>query len=508
MGMTVQQEAARDHFRGSDRNLGLRARAGTGKSFTIKEMVRATDRRDRNLVVAYNKDIAEATRASLPRHIDVKTLHGLGYGAIQRYRGMKLTPDAQRLRGLARRIVPESPAYNHRGALALTLQLAEMGMCHLAETPEALLPLISAYGLLPDPAVPRTAYAGWAAELMRVCREEPASTISFDEMVYLPATLNILTGNYDGVLFDEAQDGNAAQSRLVLNARGDGGKAAIVYDDRQRIYVWRGARAQVLDDLLGTLNAEILPLTVTFRCPRRVVELARALVEDYEACDAAPEGYVTWESEDDLYAGARPGHVVIARSNAVLTRVCLRLAKRGVPARIVGRDYGERLQTLLDIAPCEGVKDLLTWLTEYQREEGDRLTAAGEEARAEELVEIVNAVRELTEGLRRKSELTRRINEVFVDPGGGAACVTCTSVHKAKGLQWGHVWLMESSFHLNNEEAENLYYVGVSRTQWTPEHPGHLRLVQTPRRDGSWPSSIAAELVGDDTASAWDADRP
>lgn len=508
MALTDQQEAACRHFIEQPRHLGLCARAGTGKSYTIKQMVSRLTKRCRVLIVAFNKDIADEMRAGVPRWVDVKTLHALGFGAMKRHLNQpNLAPDGNLMRGIVREAVPQMPGFQHKSLVSSTSKIVSMAMCQLVDEIPDLVQIIHNYDVPVAEGLEPEQYAVWAQKALDLSLDVNG-TISFDQMVYVPARLNIMTGAYDHVLFDEAQDGNRAQKRLVINALGKRGKATVVYDDCQAIYFFRGASADAVEDLVKSLHADVLPLSVTFRCPRRVVELAQALVPDYTACDDAPEGRVTWETEHDLLHKIRPGHAVIARSNVYLVRICMKLLKRNIRARVVGRDYAEKFHALLDRAPNDRVVNLLDTLTEYSRQETERLTAAGQDDKVEEVVDTVTALRELSEGVTSVWRLRETVNNLFVDDKtAGHDAVRCMTVHKAKGLQWPDVWVMESSFRIGSDEGRNLYYVAITRTQWTPNYPGHLRLVQTPRKDGSAPESIAVELVGEDTAERWAADQ-
>lgn len=498
MPMTPQQAAVCDHVLSSPANLAVVARAGTGKSSTIESAVKPLSRRDRTIVVAFGKDIAEAMRPRVPRWVDVKTLHALGFRAIQRARNTSLTPDRGRGRALAAQIVPQSSSYTHRYVVTAVARLVSIAMNHLALTPETIEPLMDEYSVITDPAIPRKQYAVWAAEAIVESRK-PAATISFDEMVFLPAVEGVFCGPYDYAFLDEMQDSNPCQKVLFQNTLVEDGKAVVVYDDRQCIYRFRGASEEAVDAFVKELRADILPLTVCFRCPREVVRLAACLVPDFEACAAAPQGQVSWVTEDELLAGIRPGHVILGRSNYAVSRMCLKLAKKGIRARVVGKDHAEQFISILDLGPAGSTTDFLTWLRGYQESECARLTAADEEERAEALVEALDTLRELSEGTRYVQEVARRVSSVFVDEATAAdgSCVTLMTSHKAKGLQWSDVWVLESSFQLRTSEDENLYYVAITRTMWTPEYAGHLRLVQTPRRDGKWPTSIARMLLAE-----------
>jgi DNA helicase IV len=92
------------------------------------------------------------------------------------------------------------------------------------------------------------------------------------------------------VIIDEAQDMNASQLLLAMKSCKKGGRIAVVGDDRQAIYGFRGADSNSLDRLKGELVAHELGLTTTYRCPKVVVAGAARLVPDYTAAPAAPEG--------------------------------------------------------------------------------------------------------------------------------------------------------------------------------------------------------------------------
>ena len=54
-----------------------------------------------------------------------------------------------------------------------------------------------------------------------------------------------------------------------------GARLLVVGDDRQAIYKFRGADARAFDTLAERFGCTILPLSITYRCPTSVVDLAR-----------------------------------------------------------------------------------------------------------------------------------------------------------------------------------------------------------------------------------------
>jgi len=99
-------------------------------------------------------------------------------------------------------------------------------------------------------------------------------------------------------------------------------------------------------------------------------------------------------------------------------------------------------------------------------------------------------------------KLRERIDTLF-DDTVPQSIIRLSTVHRAKGLQWGTVWMLESSFNVDSDEGANLYYVAATRVLgWGAE--GELHLVQSPKRDGTMPGSIARDLLPPGTIDRWE----
>jgi superfamily I DNA/RNA helicase len=171
---------------------------------------------------------------------------------------------------------------------------------------------------------------------------------------------------------------------------------------------------------------------------------------------------------------------------------------------VAGRDFGDALAGIVERAETPSTVKFLEWLTPWVTQESERLVAAGKDDKAEELADSAEALRVISEGIVTTEALRRKLSELFVE-APGADSVRLSTVHRAKGLQWGRVWLLESSFRLNSVEGENLYYVAVTRVLG-PNAQGELRLVQNPLKGGKIPPSIAENLLGEETIALWDAE--
>lgn len=488
MAWSRYQEDIFDYGERERGHLVVVARAGSGKTTTIKELCRRLTR-SRILVCAFNNKIRDELTLKLQglRHVQVKGMNQIGFGTMIRYRGQKLEVDRYRLRDFVRRLVPDE----FKEARGDVTKLVAMCMANLAVDAEGIEQTMFAYDLRPTDPKLEPLYRDWAAATLAFS-EVPAPTISFDEQVYLPAKFNLTTGAYDVVIVDEAQDLNACQYRIVMNAvKPNTGRVIAVGDDRQAIYAFRGADADALAKFRTDLKARVLPLSVTYRCPRAVVDLARRIVTDFEAAPGAIDGTVACVSEKDFLARVGEGDAVISRTNAALSKYCMMMLGKGRRARIIGRDLGSKLDAMLARTFTNDVRVALEELGRYVDEESERLIAARKDDKAEELADNLEALRAISEDTGSVEAMRRKVAALFDDDERAAdkGIIPFMTVHKAKGLEFERVWMFESTFRLSSTEGENLYYVAATRAQ------RELYLVQIPRSDGKAPKSIAMEQL-------------
>lgn len=460
------------------------ARAGSGKTTTIVEALKLLPRGARAILVAYNKAIAEELRTRAPGGVDVQTSHAYGFRLLRAQWGKHLAPsepDGKRLRGITDRIVPADIEKTDR---VTVMSIVKWAKFFLAETDAELDEIVRARGL----GIDWTVYADidtdklryTDADLFRWVREILAATrlrdgvVDFDDMVYVPAALG-MRGGYGFVFIDEAQDWNRAQVRLARCALAQGGRIVAVGDDRQAINGFRGADPEALPRLIEDLRGsprgvEVLSLPVTYRCPRRVADLAREMVPDLETPATAAEGEVVDRVPEEFMSrrwGA--GDFVISRVNAPLVKHCLAALKDGVRARIQGRDIGKDLARVLDKSRARTTAEFLAWLTHWAEERRAKLVSDEREDLIEQLNDQCAVLRTLAEATQSVEDIRAQLAALFVDEGEGQ--VVFTSAHRAKGLESDRVWLLRETFLRKRKdqppsiEEENLFYVAVTRAR-------------------------------------------
>jgi len=455
-------------------NIVIRARAGTGKTFTVVEGINHAPEQA-ILMAAFNKRIAEELKQKIRNpKAQAKTLHSVGCGFLYRnWQGAQL--DDERGERLARRSLPAGAP---DAVVNLVKRLAAVGKnaCPFPK-PDDLVEYAYQFDLDPEDYLEEQ---GWTVDRIAAAAEKAMSlacekdgTFDFDDMVFVPVRNGWVRPKYDLVVIDEAQDMNASQLLLAMKVCKRGGRIAVVGDDRQAIYGFRGADSNSIDRLKGELVAGELGLTITYRCPQRVVALARTLVPDYQAAPSAPEGVVRGASYEEMAEQAGPGDFVLSRKNAPLTKVCLRFIRMGRRAMIEGREIGSGLLAVVKKVKGRSVPDFLERLTRWEDKQKARLMKTGKPAaqkKAEFVADQAECLRAIAEGVSSVSDMEARIKEMFQETAGGKHdYIVCSSVHKAKGLERKRVWgLVETLYpggRVSNIEEQNIAYVMYTRAQ-------------------------------------------
>ena len=476
-----EQEAIFGWFANGQGNLIVQARAGTGKTTTIKHAFSHAPESSILYAVFNKKNQVEAEAKITDHRVDVKTLHALGYAYIRNVWG-KAQPDndgnvewdrirkveiniPQDVASVVKRLVSFAKNLFVNPSLQDLVQLAEDRDCVIDDFGSA------AWNVAKIASVA-------LAVLEESKRPDPQGRISFDDMVWLPLACGWVRPWYQLVAVDEAQDMNVPQLMMAIKAVRPGGRVVVVGDDRQAIYGFRGAAQDGMGLMREVLNAQSLSLTVTYRCPQRVVGIAQEFVPDYRAHESNAVGIVDTLGEDAMLRDLEAGDAVLSRVNAPLMPLCLSLLRRGVPARIEGRDIGAALVAIVEKLKAASLPQFAKRVMCWGEKRKKRLAGLENvEAKYREIEDQVATLLAVAEGCSNVQEIVTRLRTLFVDSNGDRRpAVIFSSIHKAKGLEWEHVYLLRDTFRkrggkevaadsdLQGEEA-NLFYVAVTRSK-------------------------------------------
>lgn len=481
MTPSPQQQALYDWIDTGSGSCVLEAVAGAGKTTTL---IQALGRMQGDIFFgAYNKGIAEELKARAPekRGLDISTMHAAGFRYWRRV-APRVKVDGNKCRDIFRSASDRYPLYKmlEPPVLKLVGLAKQAGLGALKPADEAnFADLIDHFDLEVPRSVEGSEQVSLAIKLARkvlmISTEQDIEKVDFDDMIYAPLFHDARVWEHDWVLIDEAQDTNATRRALALRMLKRGGRLVAVGDRHQAIYGFTGADSDALDLIGDAVSATRLPLTTTFRCPKRVVEYAQQWVSHINAADTAPEGSVTEGALKDLSKLAKPGDAVLCRFNAPLLTNVYAFIAAGIPAKVEGREIGEGLKVLARRWKVSNLAQLTKYVDDYCEAEAGKLRAKEKESKAAALEDKVACLRVI-------------INRVMtLDPNGGpdAVCseidklfgdnvtdvVVFSSIHKSKGREWHRViWLQTGPSGWARKEWEqgqevNLCYVAATRAK-------------------------------------------
>lgn len=461
---------------------------------------------------AFNRDIAQELKGRIPPgdqwRIHAATMHSAGLGAIKRS-GRKPRVEPGKLRFILRdmqqaeQLDYKSPEVQASSSITKLVSLAKQHGFDVVSHGKEYFPKSSDAGAWEKLAdhfsleqdLPENfslhSLIRWSKLLLERSTREQAM-IDFDDMLYYPLLFNYSFQPYDWVLLDEAQDTNVVRREMAFRMLGAKGRLVAVGDPHQAIYGFTGADANALDNIRRRASAITLPLSVSWRCARAVVDEARTVVDHIHPAPQAPEGSVS-ECEFDEYFidRLRPGDALLCRLNRPNVATAIACLRANKPARIVGRDLGQRLlaharkaapdkPSLLDLGPA---------VESYSNAEINRLIQRSKESSVpffEDEIEALTLLidRCLEQGKQCYSDLEFLANFLFIEPDSLANAIVFSSVHKAKGLEWPRVYILGRSDYMpffmavqewELEQEQNLIYVAVTRAKEELVYVGGVR---------------------------------
>lgn len=435
------------------------ARAGSGKTSTIIEGFKYIPKGKKTLMVAFNKNIAEELKARAPSYVDTLTLHSLGFRAIKQSFGNNVVMDNNKCQTLVASIIGDD-----RDNWELNQSICKcVSLCKgfLFDTPSKIIDIIDKFGIeIFD--LERDKFISIVIKTLGLCKAQK-EVIDFDDMIWFPFIYRLNVGKFDVVFVDEAQDLNAAQIAMVMSAIKIDGRSIAVGDPAQSIYQFRGADSEAMPNFINKLNAKTLPLSVSYRCPVKIINLAKEIVPDIEASPTAQDGIVENIKLEELLKMVKPGDFILSRTNAPLVKYCMSLLRSGVPANIQGRDVGANLNYFIKKSKAKTIKAFIEYVNEWQKIETARMLSEKKDTMV--IIDKAECLLNLCEGNLTIKDLKDTIEKLFNDVDDDKKVILSTT-HKAKGLERDRVFILANTYRKGaGGEEDNLWYVAVTRAK-------------------------------------------
>lgn len=486
MTPTPQQAAFVAELVTGTSHVALRARAGTGKTTTILQGIAAAlaaNPRLEILFCAFNKKNADEGAERLKelgltdwRQVSAATAHSMGFGLVRF--AFKPVVDDKKVWKLIE--AQNESLYQTYGpqihSLVKFAKDAGFGFFSDKQIGDnaawyALADHFDVNGL--DDTSDADEVVAAAQKIYRASLAQ-TGVVDYADMILFPLVKNLrVKFQKDIVIVDECQDMSPARQALVKKfVKVHGGRLVVVGDEAQSLYGFSGADAAAMENLIRDMGAAVMPLSVSFRCPKAVVRLAQTFVPDIEAAENAAEGLV--HSLAALPEDLAPGDAVLCRNTKPLISTAYRLIRAGKPCKVEGRAIGEGLIQMCRRWKVRTIDAFLNKLDVYRDREIQKAQAKGNDAKIEEIedrvgtmVEICSAV--TSQGKTSIDDVIAFIENLFAD--GATNVIVLATGHRSKGREWPRVFILPPSAKPRRMQAwqeiqeRNIKYVMCTRAQ-------------------------------------------
>lgn len=496
--LTEQQQACVNWTNNPSGHLIIEAVAGSGKTFTILQMITNLVNSfhaagllpsKRIALMAFNAKVRDelkhrVNQLGLSAWVEVNTVHGFGFAAYKKAHG----PTAPNNFKLSDILAPWLKQHRLNWELSKPITTAvsiakDSGMGIFFPNNTAEWRRLIAYHDLSwnEEKLPLNLFLTLASDLFHKSLLD-TSKIDFSDMIYMPLKNNLPFPQFDFVFIDEAQDTNATR-REVARRMGNFNEQELrnsdkpigqrklshliaVGDRHQAIYGFTGADNDALDLIKKEFSASELPLSTCFRCAKSIISHAQKLVSHIQPRCGAITGEVIlsmpeYNFHENLFAhGTEHSYqtsAILCRKNAPLISLAFQLVNKRIPCRIEGKDIGQELiklckkLTTSKAILSSGVassprqttdkKFLLSALNTHLREQSAKLPAYKLDILSDKISAITSVLQ-----LPHITSLTlfyQTLEQLFSDyDPNSPPKLTLSSIHKSKGLEWPTVYLL------------------------------------------------------------------
>lgn len=474
----------------------IEAVAGSGKTHTLKALIRVLKALNPEIRICYlvfnGRNRIEMSSEISASEACVSTFHSKGFNSFKDAVNVRIDTDSNKTRDICQGKL-DVPYYLQGAVCELVKQVKNRAL--KTATKAEMLDIIEYFGIEEkllesgtdkelDELIDLTCH--YAAKVAAVSFEACyKGFLDFEDQLLIPVidpcVLTSEDVKYDVVLIDECQDTSKVRRELAAKLGKKASLIVAVGDRFQAIYGFTGADNNAVELIVERFNAEVMPLSITYRCPKSHVRFAKELLPEaaIEAADAAPEGLlvnisyaemmktITWDYRD----------IILCRYNKPLLEITFSLLAKGIPCQILGKNVAKGLVTLSKkwktVKTLAALSDKLqSWGLAQQ----EKLIAQEHESAADNLKDQIACLQFFIDEMPANAsldDLRAKIESMFVNEDGELKPVlTLMSCHKSKGLEADRVfWIGRSKFQPSK----------LARKPWQIQQEKHLIYVATTR---------------------------
>lgn len=419
----------------------------SGKTFTLCKLAEMTPPIKSSIFLAFNKSIAEELGQRLPRTVKAQTLHSCALSSLCKAFSLNFSLSDSKNFNLAKEKMKFKEVHPKRipGIIMKVCRLYDLMRFNLVpDDIEAIIALGERYGEDADEELAKRAIE------LRMLNKRIADNyflkggggklpMDFTDMLYY-ATQYVHKEDfkqYNVVMVDEIQDLSPLQYQLIKMLKTPRGRLVGVGDEKQAIYGFQGSNLDTLNAIKNAPNTVTLPLSITYRCARDIVD---------EACKVFPDGIVAAPGAVKGFVGggtfkdAQEGDFILCRNNAPLVDAFITLLRQGKKCTILGKEFGDELVSLIDsVEDVWGLEQVLENMISKLQKKGVKSPTKCEAY--DKLNEKVNVLLSLYEYFGDLETVRSRIYDIFVE--NASRGITLSTIHKSKGLESDNIYFLE-----------------------------------------------------------------
>lgn len=419
----------------------------SGKTFTLCKLAEMTPPIKSSIFLAFNKSIAEELGQRLPRTVKAQTLHSCALSSLCKAFSLNFSLSDSKNFNLAKEKMEFKGVHPKRipGIIMKVCRLYDLMRFNLVpDDIEAIIALGERYGEDADEELAKRAIE------LRMLNKRIADNyflkggggklpMDFTDMLYY-ATQYVHKEDfkqYNVVMVDEIQDLSPLQYQLIKMLKTPRGRLVGVGDEKQAIYGFQGSNLDTLNAIKNAPNTVTLPLSITYRCARDIVD---------EACKVFPDGIVAAPGAvkgfvgDGTFKDAQEGDFILCRNNAPLVDAFITLLRQGKKCTILGKEFGDELVSLIDsVEDVWGLEQVLENMISKLQKKGVKSPTKCEAY--DKLNEKVNVLLSLYEYFGDLKTVRSRIYDIFVE--NASRGITLSTIHKSKGLEADRIFFLQ-----------------------------------------------------------------
>jgi hypothetical protein len=416
----------------------------SGKTHTLKELCNRTKEGTSCLFMAFNKSIAEELKTKLPTTVECNTFHSMGLRTLMKNFRFRMQLEENKCFSLCMELFDfRKKEYKEKMRYYFALQelweKIRLSLCEINERNVSALCI--EYDLDYENSMINDLNKineRWRKDCAKI-QDNKSFKMDFPDMLWIPYNFvdEMNFPKYQVVMADEGQDLFTLQKEILQRYIKPRGRFVAVGDSKQLIYNFMGSDLDVFNSIKGMPNTICLPLSVTYRCAKKIVEKANEVFPGTECTATAKEGVVR---SGDIFE-AESGDFVLCRNNFPLVVAFIMLLEKGKKASIMGRDFGENLCRLMDNQSC--LDDLYLLLEDKAsklKKRGLSEIAIINNASYVALKEKVSIIETLYKRFPGSFlALKQKIKNIFSDD---KTDIILSTIHKSKGLEAKRVFFL------------------------------------------------------------------